>query len=241
MGRLSDQEITNIILAKGFKPIDISCYQNKMSKIICQCDQGHSFSSSLHDIEKSTFKCPACIGAQFKTAAINGQVPEKNGYRIVAFDQSSNNIGVSIYDNGNLVYYDWYKLTGELDERLAKWYNLINTTVVNDWKPDYVMLEDIQYQKDAGVVTFKTLAEVLGVACAALEENKIPHDKVLNKTWQAQFNIAGSNRVAQKRNVVERVKEYFGINVTDDVGDAILIGRYAANKLYEHWSVGVSF
>ena len=73
-----------------------------------------------------------------------------------------------------------------------------------------------------------------GSAAATAAETE--HNKVLNKTWQSEFNIAGSNRVAQKRNVVERVKEYFNIDVTDDVGDAILIGRYAADTLYERWT-----
>ena len=106
-------------------------------------------------------------------------------------------------------------------------------TVAEEWAADFVMFEDIQYQQQAGVVTFKILAEVLGVAIAAAEEAKLEYDVVFNKTWQADFNIAGSNRVAQKKNVIDRVKEYFGIDVTDDVGDAILIGRYAANRLHE--------
>lgn len=241
MGRLSKEEITNSILSRGFEPVDITAYQNKNSKIMCKCKEGHIFSASLHDIEKENFKCPSCEGNGFEEARITGEVPEKNGYRIVAFDQSSNNIGVSIYDNGKLVYYDWYKLIGEVDERLAKWYRLINDTVAKEWKPDYIIFEQIQYQKEAGVTTFQTLAEVLGVGLAAAQANGIPHDKVFNKTWQAEFNIAGSNRIAQKRNVIERVKEIFGISVTDDVGDAILIGLWCSHKLYEHWSVGVSF
>ena len=36
-------------------------------------------------------------------------------------------------------------------------------TVAEEWAADFVMFEDIQYQQQAGVVTFKILAEVLGV------------------------------------------------------------------------------
>lgn len=239
MGRLSNNEITNILLAKGYEPLDISSYQNKNTKITVKCSKGHLINVSLSDVERASFQCPKCIGEQYSESAATGVVPEKLGYRIVAFDQSSNNIGVSIYDNGRLVYFDWYRLEGELNVRLKKWYNLIRNKVADEWKADFIMFEDIQYQKEAGVTTFKTLAMVLGCGIAAATEAGIQHDKVLNKTWQSEFNIAGSNRISQKHNVVERVKEYFGIDVTDDVGDAILIGRYAANLLREHWNIKV--
>ena len=236
MGRLNSEQIKNILIAKGYTAVDISSYENKNSNIIVSCPNGHIITASLEAIERPNFKCPKCIGEQFESSAANGVVPEKCGYRIVAFDQSSNNIGVSIYDNGRLVYYDWYVLQGELDIRLKKWYDLVYSTACKLWQADYIMFEDIQYQQQAGVLTFKTLAMVLGVGIAAATAAEVEHDKVLNKTWQSEFNIAGSNRVAQKRNVVERVKEYFNIDVTDDVGDAILIGRYAVDTLYERWT-----
>lgn len=236
MGRLSDQEIKNLLLSRGYTAIDLSSYRNKDSKILVKCKEGHIFSSSLKELERPSFQCPNCVGEKFNKQALLGQIPDKGeNFRIIAFDQSSENIGVSIYDNGVLTYYDWYKISGKLDTRLAKWFTFLNNKVIPEWKPDYLVFEDIQYQKDSGVVTFKTLAEVLGIACMTAELNNIPHTKILNKTWQAEFSIAGSNRVAQKKNVVERVRQYFNIEVTDDVGDAILIGRYAANRLYDNW------
>lgn len=42
--------------------------------------------------------------------------------------------------------------------------------------------------------------------------------------------IAGRERFEQKKNVIRKVNQLFGINVTDDVADAILIGKYAYNK-----------
>jgi len=63
-----------------------------------------------------------------------------------------------------------------------------------------------------------------------LTKNKIRHECVLNKVWQAQFNITGKQRMEQKKNVMKKVKQLFDIDVTDDVADAILIGKYAYNK-----------
>lgn len=38
--------------------------------------------------------------------------------------------------------------------------------------------------------------------------------------------IGGKDRVSQKKNVIAKVKSMFGIEVSDDVADAILIGKY---------------
>ena len=241
MARLTDAEITNIILAKGFKPVDISGYQNKQSKLTCQCSKGHLFTAALQHIEKDTFRCPKCEGARYEALSYNGEVPEKRGYRIIGFDQSSNIIGVSIYDSGKLVYYDWYKLTGDIDTRLSKWFTLLNDTVIPEWKPDFITFEDTQYQEKAGIVTFRTLSEVLGVGIAAATLNNIEHTTVLSKVWKSEFQISGNNRVAEKRHSVEKVKELFGISVSDDIADSILIGLWSCHKLYKNWAISEVF
>ena len=38
--------------------------------------------------------------------------------------------------------------------------------------------------------------------------------------------IGGKDRATQKKNVIAKVKSMFNIDVTDDVADAILIGKY---------------
>jgi hypothetical protein len=37
--------------------------------------------------------------------------------------------------------------------------------------------------------------------------------------------IAGKDRNTQKKNVIAKVQQLFGIKVTDDMADAILIGK----------------
>lgn len=50
--------------------------------------------------------------------------------------------------------------------------------------------------------------------------------------------IGGKDRASQKKNVIAKVKSMFGIDVSDDVADAILIGKYGckenvkSNKLF---------
>jgi hypothetical protein len=42
--------------------------------------------------------------------------------------------------------------------------------------------------------------------------------------------ISGKDRNSQKKNVIAKVKNMFGIDVTDDVADAILIGKYGCKE-----------
>ena len=52
---------------------------------------------------------------------------------------------------------------------------------------------------------------------------------VSNKVWQSKYMIAGKDRVTQKNNVIKKVKMLFGVDVSDDIADAILIGKYAVD------------
>lgn len=55
-------------------------------------------------------------------------------------------------------------------------------------------MEDIQLQ--ANVLTFKTLAEVLGVLYELFTELKIPHSAVLSTVWKSSLGIKGKDRAA---------------------------------------------
>ena len=49
------------------------------------------------------------------------EIPLKgNSYRILGFDQATEKFGVSVFDNGELVYYKLLVFTGDLNMRLLK-------------------------------------------------------------------------------------------------------------------------
>lgn len=230
---ISSKEIEATLLAKGFEPVDISMYKNLDSTIEVQCNDGHKFNTSFRSVRKANFVCPVCEGKATSKLRADLSLPKKDGFRIIALDQSSTKTGISVFDNGKLVYYHLVEVTGTFPVRLKKLYQFIRKTVITEWQPNYLVFEDI-YQDN--VLTFKMLAMVLGICILAAEETGIEHTEIMNKVWQKEYNIGGSNRVAQKRNVVARVKEYYNLDVTDDVADAILLGKYAAKNLESRWA-----
>ena len=230
---LSKKEIEATILAKGFEPVSIDSYKNLSSLLEVRCEHGHQFFADMKSIRKDNFVCPQCVGTQSSNLNEKHSLPAKTGFRIIALDQASQKIGISVFDDGKLVYYHFVEVTGSLPVRLAKIYKFMVEVVIHQWTPNYLVFEDIQYQDNA--LTHKTLGMVMGVVILAAEHAQIEHTEVLNKVWQSEFNIGGTVRFAQKANVVKRVKEYYDLDVSDDVADAILLGKYAAKKLSSRW------
>jgi hypothetical protein len=129
MAKLSREQVIKEVKAKGCGLVDMSNYQNMLSIITIQCGRGHTIETNLDTLRKPSFRCPTCEGAEFKLD-IPKQIPEKSGFRVVGFDQATEHIGVSVYDAGKLVFYDYFHFTGDLATRLVKIRSLIEDIVI---------------------------------------------------------------------------------------------------------------
>ena len=152
-------------------------------------------------------------------------VPQKKGYRIIAFDQATERFGLSIFEDNQLVFYSLYTFSGDVIHRLTKIKKFVQDVVINEWKPDIIIMEDIQYQQN-GILTFKILAMLLGILQELCCENNIEFEAVSPNVWRKYAGTNGKNRREEKLLSVGKVKEKFSISVSDDVAEAILIGMY---------------
>lgn len=236
MAKLSKEELLDIASSRELIIEDVAEYVNLQSDMVFVCKKcGKRFISNFSTIRNVNWKCSSCEGQS--DVKYVGKPPKKTGYRIIGCDQATQKFGISVFDDGKLVYYDCIEFNGELDERYGQIMTFMEN-VVDYWEPDFVMLEDIQLQQGSvgGYNAFKVLGGLLGIIKAVLAKKKIPHKEVLNKVWQAKFMISGKDRATQKKNVVAKVKTLFSISVTDDIADAILIGRYACMMRNERLS-----
>ena len=230
MSRLSVEELISIAEEKNLTPLNITNYKNLQSEIefkCCEC--GKTFTSNFDTIRNKNFTCPCCETQDVK---YNYKPPKKSGYRVMGCDQATQNFGISVFDDGKLVYFDCIEFKGELDYRYMQIYDFMDT-VLKLWEPDYVVIEDIQLQQGTaigGYNAFKVLGGLLGVMKTVLRKNNVKYTEVLNKVWQSKFMISGKDRSSQKKNVIAKVKSMFGVDVTDDVADAILIGKYGCRE-----------
>lgn len=175
MGRLSVDAIRQEVEAKGFTLISADNYENLNSEIVVKCAQGHITKVSFADFRAASFTCPQCDqSVKFVNPDV---VPQKKGYRVIAFDQATEHFGLSVWDDGELVFFHLYTFAGTVVNRLTQIKNFVSNIVLKEWQPDYIVCEDIQYQYGA-VLTFKILAMLLGIIEVACNEAKVPYEVV---------------------------------------------------------------
>ena len=224
MGRLSEEQIRAEVAAKGCTLVDCTGYVNINSTITVKCAKGHIFQTTLAAARALIFTCPQCDKVVFANPTT---VPPKKGYRVIAFDQATERFGLSIFDDGELVFLHLYNFVGLVNKRIVQIKKFVEM-IIREWQPDYIVMEDIQYQQRSGVITFKILAMLLGVIQTVCEEEGVPYEAVSPNVWRKYAGTCGSTRTEEKRLSVAVVKEKYGVRVSDDVAEAILIGRYGA-------------
>lgn len=225
MAKLTHQQIADEVFAQGYELVDDSKYTSLNSNIVIRCPQGHLIETSLANFRRPSFTCPVCDkDVKFVNPTV---VPKKMGFRVIAFDQATENFGLSIFDDNQLVFYSLYTFSGDVVSRLTKIKKFITEIVLPLWQPDYVVMEDIQYQYGA-VLTYKILAMLLGVIEVACNEANVKYEVVSPNVWRKYAGTAGKSRREEKMLSVALVKEKYGVKVSDDVAEAILIGRYGA-------------
>ena len=231
MARVTKEQLLEELKQKHLELVsDYNEYKNINSPFTVKCIKGHIIETNLKTIRSSSFTCPICIGQAtkgFKDEPI--AVPDKKGYRIVSFDNSSHNIGVSIFDGGKLVYYGVFRFTeGSAIQRISKIRDMLEIRILPVWEPDFIQMEDVQLQQGQ-FKTYETLIKALGIFEIACSRFKIPYDKARSSVWRSHFGINKKKRNLEKKLAIELVKKMYDIEVNDDVAEAILIGKYRAD------------
>lgn len=230
--RLSDQEILDILSSKGFTCSNLKDYQNMDTILHLQCEQGHRIDASIRSVRNVNFKCSICDGQNSisdKIDVIN--IAKKQGYRVVAIDNATENVGISVFDDGKLIFWHLYVYSGDTIERITQNNKFLKEIIIQKWQPDLIVFEDIQYQSN--ILTFKILAMLLGASIVATKSANIKYETVLSKVWRSHFIINGKTRIQQKTQAINKVKEMYNITVNDDVAEAILLGKYAVDCIRE--------
>lgn len=214
-------------------------YQNLDTEMEFVCNEGHSVYSTWKKL-RSNPECPVCKQNEFKNLKDGFPTKKKGTYRTLALDQASKVTGWSVYDGKQLIKYGIFTATG--DDEVKRFLQIKNWlfSMITNWQPDIIGIEGIQYEQNFGVTTFQTLARLQGIIMVSCEEVKIPHKVCPTNTWRAHCGVKGRSRTDKKKSMQLLVKNWFDITVTDDVADAIGIGKYiaetwAAPKEIESW------
>lgn len=204
-------------------------YKNLNVEMEFRCNEGHKIFAPYKNI-RDKWECPICKKNQYYNFE-NKVIPKKKStQRSIGLDQATHVTGYSIYDGKELIYAGTFEAVAEdeieRDLEIKHWL----MQLIYNWKPDVIGLEGIQLQefngKMVGVTTFQTLARLQGILMAACHEQDVYYIIVAPATWRSHCKVKGRTRADKKRSMQMKVKEWFDITVSDDVADAIGIGKY---------------
>lgn len=146
-------------------------------------------------------------------------------------DQATKISGYSIFEDKNLITYGIL----EVDQKEKNYVERIKQMngkiiqLINDNNPDFVVFEDVQFQRN--YQTYQFLSQLQGVIMANLFDLNLGFQIIEPSGWKSFCGIKGKKREEQKKNTQEFVKNKYGIDVSEDEADAIGIGIWAINKI----------
>lgn len=239
MAKFKTEDIQNEAHTYGWELLSEK-YKNLDTELEFKCPKGHNVITT-YAIWRTDHRCPVCDKPELDLA--DRVVAKKRGsYRILALDQATKITGWALYEDERIIKYGLAKFEqGETDHRISQMEHWL-TSMITIWRPDKVIMEDIQlqpslkgtrtYDNDDGnsvvsVLTFKSLAQLQGVFANCLYNNNIEYEFVAPSVWRELNHISGKYRAEKKKSAQLKVKEWFDIDVSNDEADAICIGRYA--------------
>ena len=232
MAKIKIEDIRKAAIEQNWELISEE-YKNLNSELIFKCNEGHTVYLPYKKV-RDKWECPICKNNVYYD--FNTEIPkkEKNIQRTLGLDQATHATGYSIFDNKKLVYAGVF--TADADDEIERDLQVKNWLVqlIHNADIDVVGIEDIQLQqlnnKTVGVTTYRTLARLQGILMAACAEKGTSYIVCAPATWRAHCEVKGRTRSDKKRSMQMKVKEWFDITVSDDVADAIGIGKYISDK-----------
>lgn len=227
MAKIKIESIAEELEPYGWKVLSTD-YQNLDTEMEFLCPEGHKVYAPWKKI-RTKRECPVCKQNQYKQN-INIIKPKIKGEnRVLALDQASHVTGYSIFDGSTLVSYGTFEAK-EVDE--AKRFHEIKLwliSMIENWQCDIIGIEGIQYQQNMGVTTFQTLARLQGILMELCIELNIPFVIAPTQVWRAHCGVKGKTRTDKKRSMQLLVKGWYDVSVSDDIADAVGIGKYVSD------------
>lgn len=238
MARIKIEDIRAEVEKDGWKLISDN-YENLDTELVFECSEGHRVYVPWKKIRHKR-ECPICKDNIYKEQ--NGKIiPKPKGVtRILALDQATYITGWSIYDSGKLIKYGTFETNYSNEIQRDNIIKMWLISMIENWKPDFIGLEDIQLQdlgkkgniyaadNVVGIQTFKTLAHLQGILMEAIYEKKIPYELCPTPTWRAHCKVTGKTKTDKKRSMQILAKKWFDVSVSNDEADAIGIGKYVS-------------
>lgn len=152
---------------------------------------------------------------------------------IIAIDASTKSSGVAVYRHNKLQKYECLTASSpDLFRRIEVMVDKVREVIAQNPDIDYVILEQVRQQEDSiymSIKTYKALMYLQGCLGMMLHKDfkHIQMDFMYPTSWRKVCGIRqgrGIKRPVQKQFDKQWVKDRYGIQVNDDIADAICLG-----------------
>ena len=154
---------------------------------------------------------------------------------MMSLDTSSTASGWCYWEDGQNIRNDVIDLKKSKDDKHQAMTKEL-WALLNDYNPDIVVLEETSVLTNA--VTQRVLTQITGTVYTWCAINKKEYHSLRPSEWRKLSKSNPKESLPKKREElkawsVQRVKDLYGIETSDDGSDAILIGR-AYLKMFEN-------
>lgn len=147
--------------------------------------------------------------------------------RVCGIDASTNKTGVSLFIDGEYsghMLIDLHKIK-DSNIRVPKMMKEIKG-VLDYYEPDIIVMEECLLKTN--IATVKLLSYLAGAIISWAADNQVEFRFQLPSEWRKRVEIVQGPKTPRdklKQEAIDMVKEKFGIDVTDDGAEAVLIAH----------------
>ena len=146
---------------------------------------------------------------------------------VCGIDASTNKTGIAIFRNGEYETHtliDLHKIKDSA-ERIQKMMLAI-CEYIDEHNVDKIIIEESMLVSNAS--TMKMLSNIAGAVMYYAASNSIEFEFVLPSHWRKKIGLSQSNKIKRevlKAEAILAVKQEYGMDLTDDESESILIAR----------------
>lgn len=147
--------------------------------------------------------------------------------RVCGIDASTNKTGISLFIDGEYsghMLIDLHKIK-DSNVRVPKMMKEIKN-VLDYYEPDIIVMEECLLKTN--IATVKLLSYLAGAIISWAADNQVEFRFQLPSEWRKRVEIVQGPKTPReklKQEAIDMVKEKFGIDVTDDEAEAVLIAH----------------
>lgn len=147
--------------------------------------------------------------------------------RVCGIDASTNKTGISLFIDGEYsghMLIDLHKIK-DSNIRVPKMMQEIKN-ILDYYKPDIIVMEECLLKTN--IATVKLLSYLAGAIISWAADNQVKFRFQLPSEWRKRVKIVQGPKTPReklKQEAIDMVKEKFGIDVTDDEAEAVLIAH----------------